>query len=349
MQGRISKLVGGMVIILILCACTAVGFPTGVDTNPTDYSRTKTPLTTKIEQVPTATWTLFPTVIPVDIPTEGPPPDLELLNVRILYGKQGWGSLIGEIRNNTNTTIVFPVDIAKNKNPFLRLMVESWDWRVDTGNYYYSDFSVGKGRVEFSNSSCFLYPKETGILIIRVTGNCQEFPNNCVEKEEDITTPPEGIGMRLIGYEDLKTYIPWPDLYPDYHPQAENVSYTTRPDGIDFSFDLPKSFFLGYGFHYSAWVLLYDKDGGLISILYTTQMENNIVLQNGFYHVSGFSTKNYSNDTSFRNSNDGILGYEKDYTDVDHIRVFVESEHAFLCGTYTDYDIYRDKEKKLGI
>ncbi len=337
---------GCFILILFLSACTAGDLTIGISTNGGSIAHptnTKLPSRTPKATIDKSTPTEINTVIPINTPTGGPPPDLELLNVTINY--RGGATLIGEIRNNTNTPMVFPIDInyEKTGHPILRFTTESWDWDGWEGGYHLYEFSVGRGNIIMPNTNCFLYPKETGVILIRRAGYCEDFPENCIIREEEITNPPKETGMRLVGYQDLKTYIPWPGLNPDYHPQAENLIYNATDREINFSFDLPKSFFKGYGFSYSAWVMLYDKDGRLISILYNSKMEENLVEKNGLFHITGFSSNSYSSNLNyFRNSNESNLsGF--DFTQVNHARVFVEEQHEFLCGTYTNYDVYRSR------
>jgi hypothetical protein len=347
MRGRISRSTGLFFLLMLLSACTGGDLTIGSPTNSNvsvGPSYTSFPSWLPMETIVPSTPTPYSTIIPVNTPTEGPPPDLEVFNVTI-YNKQfGNGTIIGEIRNNSASTMVFPIDITKKKNPILRFIIEAWDWNVSEGEYYSYELSVGRGRVEFPNTNCFLYPGDTGVIIIQNVQNCRDFPVNCVEKQEEISKSPEGIGMRLKGYEDLKTYVPWPNLNPDYHPQAENLEYTITKEKIELSFDLPKTFFKGYSFNYTAWVLLYDKNGGLISILFHTDLEKIFVETENSYHISGESSNSGPmNPDFFQNSNEGLPSGGWDFTNVDHARVLVEEQHEFLCGTYTDYDIYRER------
>jgi hypothetical protein len=347
MRGRISRSTGYLFLLLMLSACTGgeltLGLPTNGNVSVGPYN-TSMPSWNPMETINPYTPTPYSTIIPINTPTEGPPPDLEVFNMT-LYSHDSdeisGGALIGEIRNNTDTPMVFPVDIPKKRNSILRFTFESWNIWWD---YFYYELSVGRGRVEFPDTNCFLYPGETGVLIIGGVGDCQEFPDNCVRNEEELKNPPEGIGMRLVGYEDLKTYLPWPNLNPDYHPQAENLKFTIMEEKIELSFDLPKTFFKGYSFNYTAWVLLYDKNGGLVSILFHTDLEKIFVETENSYHISGESSNSGPmNPDYFHNSNASLLRGGWDFSKVDHARVFVEEQHEFLCGTYTDYDIYRER------
>jgi hypothetical protein len=348
-MGKRKQLSTAGLFLLFLSACTGGELTMGLPTNSNvsvGPSNTSFPSWYPMETIApnTPTPTPYSTIIPVDTPTEGPPPDLEVFNLTLYSHERNGGVMIGELRNNTDAAMVFPIDISKKRNPILRFSAESWYWDVSEGDHYSYEFSVGRGRVEFPNTNCFLYPGETGVIIIDSVGNCQNFPENCIYNAEDIFENPEGIGMRLIGYEDLKTYVPWPNLNPDYHPQAENLEYTITNEKIELSFDLPKTFFKGYSFNYTAWVLLYDKNGGLISILFHTDIEKIFVETNGSYHISGESSNSGPmNPDYFHNSNASLLHGGWDFSKVDHARVFVEEQHEFLCGTYTDYDIYRER------
>jgi hypothetical protein len=354
MQGWMSRSKGFIFLFIFLSACTAGELTMGISTNGGSSaipSSTKLPSRIPTETVDDSTPTLFPTIIPVGTPTEGPPPDLELLNITIYNWERGYGSLIGEIRNNTDTPMVFPIDILYKKtgHPILRLTLEAWDWQnQQIGNHYSHEISIGKGSIDMPNTNCFLYPGETGPIIIHSVSDCNAFPENCINKSEEITDAPEGTGIRLVGYQDLKTYTPWPGLYLDYHPQVENLAYSVEDDGIEFSFDVQKDFFKGYDYRYTAWVLLYDKNGGLISILHRSQLEKIFQEKDGLFHISGYSRSSgqYS-PQEFRNSNaamDDQVAW--DFTQVDHVRVFVEAAHLFLCTDYADYDLYRNVMKE---
>ncbi len=336
MKGRMAKLFPTILIFLFLSACTGGRVSMG---NPSfTLSMTEFVYKTRTPTIVPPTPTSLPTVIPVGTPTEGLPPDLELFNTAF-YGN----SVIGEIRNNTDTTMVFPIDsrYKETGHPILRISIEAWEWDGWETDYYYYDISAGKGSISIPNTNCFLYPGETGVIIIRNVSDCRDFPENCIKKHEEKTDPPEHIGMRLIGYQDLKTYTMWQDLYHDYHPQAGNLVYEVTSEGIEFNFDLPKSFFKGYRFDYTAWILLYDENGGLINILFNTQLEKILVERDDKYIISGFSRSQFSPSPSFFwSTNYTLESLGWDYTPVDHIRVFVEEQHEFLCGPYTNYDYY---------
>jgi hypothetical protein len=349
MQGWMSINKGCLFLLFLLSACTSGDLTLDVATNIESSAH---PSSTKLlSRTPneTSTPTPLPTIIPVNTPTEGPPPDLELLNTTIYYHDLGVGTLIGEIRNNTDTPMVFPIDptIKKDKgHPIFRIITEAWDWyQGQYGDYYYHEVSVGKGGTSSPNTNCFLYPGETGPIIIRSVDACHEFPENCVNNHEEIKIAPEGTGMRLVGYQDLKTYIPWPDLYPDYHPQAKNIIFSVKDNRIDFSFDVQKDFFKGYKYNYTAWMLLYNQNGGLISILFNSRLEKILVEKDGLYHISGFTEPVFNAAASyFRNSN-SVMGAQIawNFSQVDHVRVLVEAEQYFLCGMYTNYDFYRQE------
>jgi hypothetical protein len=345
-----GKILLWLILSTVLSACTAGNVTTGISTDvgsSAATSSTRLPSRLPTETVDESTPTSFPTIIPVNTPTEGPPPDLELLNTTIYYNDSGGGTLIGEIRNNTNAPIVFPIDPLYKKDtahPILQVTTEAWDWHGwQMGSHYYHEIRIGKGTIDSPNTNCFLYPGETGPIIIRSVSDCRYNSENCVNIKEEIKEAPEGTGMRLVGYEDLKTYTPWPGLYPDYHPQVENLVYSVADYGIEFSFDVQKDFFKGYDYRYTAWVFLYDKTGGLISVLHRSQIEKIFQEKDGMYHISGYSnsTSPYS-PQEFRNSNErmGKLAW-RNFAQIDHVRVFVESAHLFLCTEYADYDHYR--------
>jgi hypothetical protein len=236
--------------------------------------------------------------------------------------------------------MVFPRDIGQEHTPILRFSVEAWDWDGIWGDYWHYEFSVGSGHDYGWNTGCFLYPQETGVFRVNV-GSCADYPENCISEHAFSEKPPEATGMRLMGYQDLKTYIPWPDLYPDYHLQVENPYFSVIDQRIAFGFELPKSFF-NPNYEYLTWVIVYDENGKMLGILSKSNSEE-LFIDNGgdTYHISGYHAPELDPGTFVKDYFQGDL-LDEDYDRIDHIRVMVEKEHKSLChdNWYDDYRNY---------
>lgn len=343
MKGRMRNIRSGLLLMLFLSACTA-GELTQAE-SPTNWGHTtviyhtndssKTPYQTATEATPAT----INTVIPIKTPTEGPPPDLELLNLKIRYRGDGAGTLFGEIRNNSSITMVFPGEENGRDIPILRFQTEAWDWFGAHGYYWHNEFNIGRGSTYAPNTNCFLYPGETGVISI-ITPGCQNYPENCVSEHTFIDKPPAAIGMQLVGYQDLKTFIPWSDLYPGYHPQVENLEYSVTDHRIRFEFDLPKSIFKPF-YSFMTWVVVYDENGEMLDILQKSFSEE-LKIDNGgdTYRITGYYGT--ASDTGSAGS-DYFIGEltDEDLERTDHIRVMVERQHVYLCYS-NKYDIYRE-------
>jgi hypothetical protein len=321
--------------LFFLSACTAGELSSG--TPSATPSKTMLPSLTPTETI-VPTPTLLNTVVPIPSPTEGPPPDLELLNISVRYRGNGVGIVFGEIRNNTGITMVFPGDGNKDDIPILRFQMEAWEWDIlHLGDYWYNEFSVGWGSTHSPNTNCLLYPGETSIIRI-YAGSCA-YRENCIIEHTKINEPPEATGMQLLGYQDLKTYIPWPDLYQGYHPQVENLEYSITNHRIEFGFDLPKSIFNPY-YNFMTRVVAYDKSGKILGFLYRGYTEE-IKIDNGGddYHITGYFGTTSDTDPGRTDLFRGDL-LDEDLDRIDHIQVMVEKQHTYLCYSYR-YDLYR--------
>jgi hypothetical protein len=235
--------------------------------------------------------------------------------------------------------MVFPLDDENQDIPILRLKIEAWEWYGDNGFFWYHEFSVGKGSADVWHTNCFLYPGETGLFSVSTPG-CQLYPENCISETTFIDKPPEAIGMQLVGYQDLKTYIPWPDLYPGYHLKVENPSFSVEDYRIIFGFDLPKSVF-NPNYTFMTRVVVYDENGKMLGILSKSNIAE-LFIDNGgdTYHISGYHAPKPDQGADGKNYFRGDL-LDEDYDRIDHIRVVVEKQHLFLCY-YNGYNGYRD-------
>jgi hypothetical protein len=348
MKGRMDPGRAGVIVLLFMAACGASGGTKQaadgtVNSRSPSASRTMKPTRTPVTPtVPTA----INTIVAIPSSTEGPPPDLELVNASIRYDGKGLGYLFGGIRNNTDTTMVFRGPARDgNKNPLFRFKLESWDWYDDSSLGYFTnyEFEVGRGSTSVPNTNCFLYPGETGVLDIQVYA-CHPDEENCFFENTIIDEPPVATGMRLIGYESLKNYVPWPDLYSGYHPKAENVEFSVKNYMIRFGFDLPKSFFDDLGWYrYAAWIIVYGKNGETLDILHRENISDIITEKdNNTYQIKGF----YATGSTTEKGGPGyFLGNlpDKYWDQIGRIEVFVEKQHDFLCSYYANFDSYREK------
>jgi hypothetical protein len=327
-----SQLLQWLFLSSILTACTTGEFSAG---SPSiTPSRTKLPSLTPTETIDESTPTPLNTIVPVLSPTEGPPPDMELLKLMLRYEGNGGGFIFGEIRNNTKTAIVFP----RQGISILRLQINAWEWDGGSGTLWHHEYSLNKGSLDFPTTNCLLYPGESGFIRIS-TPQCQRYPDNCISDWTDFYEPPEATGLQLVGYQDLKTYIPWPDLSPIYHPEVENLKFSLTDKRLEFGFDLPKSLFNPW-YDFLTWVVLFDKNGEVLGDLYKGNSEI-LRTDNGgdSYHIAGYYDPHPT----------GLIGedyFSGDLPDeyfyrIDHIHVMVEMQHNFLCKEDW-YDKYRE-------
>ncbi len=340
MTGWTRKIRGSLLIFLLLSACAAGGL-TGNSPSATP-SITDLPSNTPTETI-VPTPTLINTIVALPSPTKGPPPDLELLNLTLRDNGDGWGSLFGEIRNNTNSAMVFPINEQRQDIPILRFQTKAWESNGVLTAYWFEDFSIGKGNDESWHTSCFLYPGETGPFRIDAFGCQNELDTGCKSDFGMVEGIPEATGMQLVGYQDLKTYIPWPDLYPGYHPQVENLEFTATEDSLEFGFDI---LIKNYDPHYdiTSWVFVYDENNNILGILNMhASQEYSIDTGEGTFHIDGYIRIGAGLGQKGTRFYGTLLN--EDYKNIDHLRVWIEFQHIFLCQYYR-YDDYREYMKE---
>jgi hypothetical protein len=327
--------------LIFLSACTAGELSAG---NPSvTPTKTMFPSLPPTETVYASTPTSINTIVALPSPTEGPPPDLELLNLTLRYRGKGSGLLFGEIRNNTDTAMVFPLNDKYRDIPILRFQKKAWETNGVLTSYWFSDFKIGRGKDEGWHTSCFLYPGEIGLFYLDSFACQNVLDTECKSDSGIIEGVPEATGLQLVGYQDLKTYIPWPDLYTGYHPQVENLEFTVTEKRLEFGFDLPKKLFDPF-YDFMIWVVVYDKDGRMLGILSHPDSEN-IVVDNGgdTYHIAGFTPTKANTDLSGNYFQGNML--DEDFKRIDHLQVMVEMQHVYLCS-YNWYDRYREWVKE---
>jgi hypothetical protein len=345
MQGRMNSGRAGVIVLLFVAACgasggmTQVANGTAVDHSPSASSTlkpTRTPVTPTVPMV-------VNTIVAIPSPTEGAPPDLELVNATIRYDGYGSGYLFAGIRNNTDSAMVFRSPKGEDDYPLFRFYINAWDWSEINGIYWIYEFEVS---YMGPNTNCFLYPGETGVLQTEPT-SCAQDKKNCTYESDFLNKPPAATGMQLVGYEVIENYESWPGLETEYHPHAENIEFSAENYKIQFGFDLPKSFFNDLAWYdYPAWVMIIGKDGGTLEILFRENISDILTeMDDTTWRINGF----YKTESSTEESGPGrFLGYlpDKYWDQIDHIEVFVEKQHDFLCGNYQDFNYYREKKSE---
>jgi hypothetical protein len=333
MESRITHTLLCGFALFGLSACASGAVPSGKTASSVYSTSTRKPTRTV-----TPTETLLPTLVPINTPTQGPPPDLEVLNLSLSYNENALSYFYGEIRNNTNTTMVFPLETI----PILRFAINSWQWNGVNGVYEHYEVGIGKGSTGAGITNCILYPGETGL--IRFTASCQEgVGKDCVAEQKIIFEPPAATGMQLVGYQDLKKYIPWPDLPKNYHPQATNINFSYTGSRLDFTFDLQSWVFADPYYNIEAWVVLYDSSNKIVGIVFRAYLNDDVTEAKGdVYHISGFYQPKDNNSPGPTGSLNFFMGdlTEEELSRVDHIGMMVERQHRYLCS-YNYYDIYR--------
>jgi hypothetical protein len=107
---------------------------------------------------------------------------------------------------------------------------------------------------------------------------------------------------------------------------------------------LPKSLLNDLAWYdYTAWVMIIGKGGETLDILFRKSIIDIMTdKDDATYRINGF----YKTESSTEESGPGyFLGYlpDKYWDQIDHIAVFVEKQHDFLCGEYQNFDSYRKK------
>jgi hypothetical protein len=334
------------IFLLFLSACTAGELTMGLSTNGNPSkasSKTSVPSWTPTETIDASTPTSINTIVALPSPTKGPPPNLELLNLTLRNRGNGSGLLFGEIRNNTDSTMVFPLDDKYRDIPILRFQTKAWKTNGVLTSYWFSDIKIGRGGDDSWHTSCFLYPGEIGLFYLDSFACQNDLDTECKSDFGVIEGVPEATGIQLVGYQDLKTYLPWPGLYPGYHPQVENLEFSVTAKRLEFGFDLPKKIFDPY-YDFMIWVVMYDKDSKMLGILSHPNSED-IIIDNGgdTYHIAGFTRTKADSDLSGNYFKGNML--DEDFTRIDHIQVMVEMQHTYLCY-YNWYDEYREWVKE---
>jgi hypothetical protein len=263
--------------------------------------------------------------------TPTPPPDLELTNVTISpddYNVVGQEHvLMGRIRNNTNTTML----LFSEKKAF-SFNIEMWEYDLHVKYnrdqaYYHSisqyDIEVGSDQ---KTMNCILYPGEEGVIVF----GFNDATMSSTFEQKTTYSGPLGVWYTYQSYYDTKPNIP-----TGYHNKAENVTFQKKYGGIVFDFDLQlldKVLYPDFYVDQPTWVMLYDKDGKIIDILYMDMAHYYPGFSKGrLLHVHSPTSDAITDKAYFK----AAVPVTSEMADqVDHIEVFSELEEQPICSSY---------------
>jgi hypothetical protein len=348
---------GALITVCLFLAGWAVGCGTGTAgptvgvfiPSETESGPTKT-RTAHLTWTPTSTPSEIPTVEPVVTSSPGPAPDLELFNVTFLPSKHGT-AFMAEMRNNTNQAMIFPA-----WERALRLGVERW-WEYG-GSYYHNHYDANiEPGPDDKLMNCVLYPGEVGIIAFDITNLCSGDSKNCVGKKEELTTPPPQLGYRLNDYNanyrnwkeiyNIYPYTYKPELFGQYHPAQENLTYEIRGASLVIDYDMNlvvRS--MEDLYQQESWVILYDAGGKIINVLYTGLIFVNTPykkFESGRYHIYGIGSSEMQKQWEIPGIDNqwwkpyAILTAE-DLSRVARIRVFDEISDSHICSFSLERD-----------
>lgn len=316
---KIGRMTAGLVLLAaFLVGCEGSAGPGGV----TVSAPTRNPSST-----PRDTATLSQTLTPTITPTATKVPDLEIVNGNIIDLRDtvhGGVYVIDRIRNNTDTTMILPA----REYAFV-LNFESYeDYGYAIFHFTMGPYGLKPGLLdEGIKSNCILYPHEEGVIFFDKAR--LERTSDYIGKEEEVTgyTGPYGYTYR---YESR--YVSSPDLPDIYHPKAENVEYRIENGNIYFEYDInvpapkkketEKGMVMGY-------LLLYDKDGNIINILYT-DIRNSLPYENRYDRLVHMQGQSPYGDVPVRWS-DFFDITEDNLQEVDHIEMLFEVQYEGIC------------------
>ena len=278
------------IAILMLTSCSQeVGPTNGEGSNILIPSRTHMATTmATLSSTPTATKTWIPT----NTPTIGPPPDLELKNVTIYpetFDK--WGqtySMLGRIRNNTNQVMAF-----RGKDIVFKFNFEVLEYDMEQLMFELPPFSHvvyteettiwKKLEIEKRSMNCILYPGEEGVFNFSTKSN-RGIGGYILDERLDEYNGPLGF---WYSYESF--YHTRSGLRSDLHPKAENINFKKDQAALEFEYDVVNIPQVENQNHYAtlySWLILYDKEGRIINILYKSLNEMEGLHWGGDFHVS---------------------------------------------------------------
>jgi hypothetical protein len=289
---------------------------------------------TSISKIPveTATPTPFDTSIQTITPTIGPPPDLELTNISITPTTfDQWGQtyyLLGRIRNNTDKTM-----LLHGPDPlFFRFEFEVWEYEADRAMfdknlYTHVKYIDEAGLTNIKGQkilNCILYPGEEGIFNYFTNSNPDAEKLIFDERFENYSGP-LGIWYTYESFFDTRA-----DLPLNLHPKAENITFIRDQAQLKFEYDIigtpEKIMDVNYAV-LNTWVILYDKNGKIINILY--KILNNL---EGFSWGKIIHVRGNSIDTAFNYRFERPFELTQEMIDaVDHLEIINEFEEGNIC------------------
>ncbi len=168
---RFSWVISFIIILLSGCSQTSM---TAIGMNTDIKIPTKTPaMTLTMSSVPTKTTTHTKTITP----TQGPPPELELINISIFPEHENmvgdYYNIFGRIRNNTDKIMVFfskDIVIIFNIDVWQRDKNADGTYRGYAIHSQYIDKAERGGELSRS-MNCILYPHEEGIYYYNSQSN----------------------------------------------------------------------------------------------------------------------------------------------------------------------------------
>jgi hypothetical protein len=256
-KNRIQKTIAFFALTAVLAGCSLNGI--GITGQPTSVQPSETRVPPTDTPAPTLTQTATPTITP----TATKVPDLEIFNSRWVDNPDNNGGLylLGNIRNNTDTTMMMP----SREYAFTLNIDEYHTFGDGFVHYAYGPLGIMPG-VEVPKSNCILYPHEKGVIFSDVTF-MDKMPG-FFSKREEINKYDGNIG---IFYTYTSAYKPAPALPTTYHPQAENVTFHIADGNIYFEYDInvpaPKHKETEKGM-VRGFLTMYDRDGKIINFLY---------------------------------------------------------------------------------
>lgn len=307
-------------LALLLTACSV-----GPGTASTG-SQGATPFLTE-QPTLTQTITITPTITPTmtNTPTISPPPDLELMDVKIYpetYNIIGQTyTLLGRVRNNTNMIMIF-----REEDLIFKFVFEVWEFdSLGKPSYRHAKYSeeIKLGTDMGRKMNCILYPGDEGVLFYNTRSVSKVY---ILHEDRDKY---EGSLGFWYTYESF--YHTQPDLPLYYHPIAENLTYEKK-DGelaVDFDVSIHKLLREGvYGSSIYSWIILYDENGNNINILKKRLNEMSGLVYGGTFH---FHSSTAASDYSQEYMRPAVEMTSEMIERTDHIDVFIEFEEGSTC------------------
>jgi hypothetical protein len=328
MMGKVKTIL--FLIGLFLTSCSVSPEPVGSINNPTN-----SPVLPS-KPISTNTIALTPTPdrteIPGFTPTEGPAPDLEIVNFTLDDDM----NLMADIRNNTQETMIF----LKGETVF-EFYIDLYEKQLHD---LFGPMIIDAGGSDDKYLSCVLYPGEIGVLSVNpyhkgcATGGCPG-----TREELDPPLQQKVVHMnRYTSYyktwDDIKEKFSadWDPFFDGFNPKPENIIYEVQGEKIRVQFDLDIVFPNLDRSQYTvqSWIVLYDEQGQIINILSSyLDMTDELYFTPGRYHIDGIgSNRNCSPSSPAEQCWKGqVKMTDENMSRLDHMRIFVDLNESKLC------------------